>query len=126
LRARCTICGKLSERHDDITEASDCPICGNQGHLRPHIVWVGEEPLRITSVYQALATPRCSWRSVPTSATSRLKASSPKPPRRRPHGGVPWRVQPRAFAQPEAFDVRILGPLTETLPEFVNRLIAES
>jgi len=37
LRARCTICGKLSERHDDITEASDCPICGNQGHLRPHL-----------------------------------------------------------------------------------------
>jgi len=55
LKARCLICTHVSDRFDDISEATACPICGNVGHLRPHIVWVGDEPLRIASVYQALA-----------------------------------------------------------------------
>src|SRR5437762_526895 len=28
LKARCTICGKVSERHDDIVAGSECPVCG--------------------------------------------------------------------------------------------------
>src|SRR5215213_764328 len=55
LKARCMICTHLSERYDDITQASSCPVCGNAGHLRPGIVWVGEEPLGMASVYEALA-----------------------------------------------------------------------
>ena len=55
LKARCTICTKTSERYDDIAADTACPVCGNPGHLRPHIVWVGEEPLGMANVYEALA-----------------------------------------------------------------------
>ena len=55
LKARCTICTHVSDRLDDITPATGCPVCGNTGHLRPHVVWVGEEPLRIATVFEALA-----------------------------------------------------------------------
>lgn len=56
LKARCMICTRISDRFDDLTGREDCPICGNRGHLRPHIVWVGDEPLRMGTVYAALAT----------------------------------------------------------------------
>jgi NAD-dependent deacetylase len=55
LKARCTICTRVSNRLDDIAPDSECPICGNIGHLRPHIVWVGEEPLGIATIFEALA-----------------------------------------------------------------------
>ena len=55
VKARCMICTNVSERLDDIAADTACPVCGNAGHLRPHIVWVGEEPLGIASVYEALA-----------------------------------------------------------------------
>ncbi len=55
LKARCTICTRVSDRLDDITPDSECPICGNTGHLRPHIVWVGEEPQHIPLIFEALA-----------------------------------------------------------------------
>ncbi|MBV9824478.1 MAG: NAD-dependent protein deacylase [Alphaproteobacteria bacterium] len=58
LKAQCLICTKVSERYDDITAETACPVCGNAGHLRPHIVWVGEEPLGMAAVYQALAQCR--------------------------------------------------------------------
>src|SRR4029077_2732115 len=55
LKARCTICMKISDWFDELSGGDDCPVCGNHGHLRPHVVWVGEEPLRIDTVMIALA-----------------------------------------------------------------------
>jgi NAD-dependent deacetylase len=55
LKARCLICTHVSDRFDDITEATACPICGNAGHLRPHLVWVGEAPLRMETIYEAVS-----------------------------------------------------------------------
>src|SRR3954468_997438 len=55
LKARCLICMNVSERTDDITSGSACPVCGNIGHLRPHVIWVGAEPLGMVSVFEALA-----------------------------------------------------------------------
>lgn len=55
LKARCTICTHLSDRLDDVTPDSECPICGNAGYLRPHILWAGEEPQHIPQIFEALA-----------------------------------------------------------------------
>jgi NAD-dependent deacetylase len=56
LKARCLICTKVSGWFDDLSDADQCPICGNIGHLRPHTVWVGEESLGLSKAYIALAT----------------------------------------------------------------------
>lgn len=58
LKARCMICTRVSDRLDDIAPDSECPICGNTGHLRPHIVWVGEEPQHSATIFEALANCR--------------------------------------------------------------------
>jgi len=120
LRARCTICGKVSERYDDITEASDCPICGNTGHLRPHIVWVGDEPLRIASVYQALAHASLflAIGVVPGNEPAQSFLAEA-----RRAGARTVEFNPELSPNPEPFDERIAGPLAETVPEFVKCLI---
>ncbi len=122
LRARCTICGKVSERHDDITEASDCPICGNKGHLRPHVVWVGDEPLRIASVYQALAHAAL-FLAIGANVGNEPAQSFLAEARRA--GARTVEFNPELSANPETFDERIPGPLAETVPDYVKRLIAE-
>ncbi len=43
-KARCTQCGDVSQRDEDLSVDSICPACGTEGTLRPHIVWFGEMP----------------------------------------------------------------------------------
>ena len=123
LKAHCLICTKISERYDDIAADTACPVCGNTGHLRPHVVWVGEEPLGMVSVFEALAHCRLFLAiGVPVATEiasgfadaarrvgTRLIAFNPNPP-----------------SNPLPFDERIAGPLAETVPAYVKRLIAET
>ena len=127
LKARCMICTRVSERYDDITAASDCPICGNKGHLRPHVVWVGEEPLGIARVYEALAQCRLflvigvAGGSEP--ARSFLAAARRAGARAIEFPGASSR-DPAPGAEP--FDECIPGPLAETVPDYVKRLFSAS
>jgi len=121
LKARCTICMHVTERYDDITEATACPDCGNTGHLRPHVVWVGEEPLRIATVYEALA--HCALLLVvglPGDAepTRGFIADA------RRAGARIAEFNPNLSASAEMFDECFAGPIAETLPDYVKRLIA--
>ncbi len=130
LKARCTICTKVSERYDDITAASDCPICGNVGHLRPHLVWVGEAPLRIATVYEALAHCRL-FLAIGTAGGSEPARSFLATSR---HAGArtvefsgefPGEITRAPSPTGEMFNERIVGPLAETVPAYVKRLIAD-
>jgi len=127
LRARCAICSKVSERYDDIAADTDCPVCGNKGHLRPNVVWVGEEPLRIASVYQALA--HCSLflaigANVGNEPARSFLAEAHRAGARTVE--FPGELNPELSPNPDPFGERIPGPLTDTVPEFVKRLIADS
>jgi NAD-dependent deacetylase len=121
LKARCTICMKVSDWFDDLSEADDCPVCGNHGHLRPHIVWVGEEPLRIDTVYIALAG--CEM------FVSVGNAGGGEPGRSFLAEAQRAGAQTIEFAReltpisPE-FVACIYGPLVETVPDWVKRAIA--
>ncbi|MGD9616365.1 MAG: Sir2 family NAD-dependent protein deacetylase [Alphaproteobacteria bacterium] len=123
LKARCTICTNASERVDDITADTACPVCGNAGHLRPDIVRVGEEPLGMASIYEALAhcalfmaigvpaaaEPASGFADAARRAGARAIAFNPEPP-----------------ADPGPFDEHIAGPLAEMVPSHAKRLIAET
>jgi NAD-dependent deacetylase len=122
LKARCMICTKISGWFDDLSTGDQCPVCGNHGHLRPHIVWVGEPPLRIETVYVALATcevfvsignpgggePGRSFLAEAKRAGARTIEFSPEP-------------------TPISLDFTECrhGPLSETVPEWVKQVIAE-
>jgi NAD-dependent deacetylase len=123
LKARCMICTNVSERYDDIILSSDCPICGNTGHLRPHTVWVGEEPLGIARIYEALAQCRL-FLVIGVAGGSEPARSFVAAARRTGAHAVAFSPEPLPTAEP--LDEQIVGPLVETVPAYVKRLIAES
>jgi NAD-dependent deacetylase len=127
LKARCMICTRVSERYDDITAASDCPICGNRGHLRPHVVWVGEEPLGIARVYEALAQCRL-FLVIGVAGGSEPARSFLAAARRFTYARTiefPGASSRDPAPLPEPFDECIPGPLAETVPAYVKRLITQ-
>jgi NAD-dependent deacetylase len=123
LKARCAICTNPSERRDDITGETVCPVCGNTGHLRPDIVRVGEEPRGTARVYEALAGCRLFLAiGVPIAAEPTLGFAEAA----KRAGARRVAFTPEPSADPGAFDEHIVGPLTETVPAYVKRLIAET
>ncbi len=123
LKARCGICTQVSERYDDISEATACPLCGNVGHLRPLVVWVGEEPLRIATVYEALA--HCSlFLAIGAPGEGEPARSFLAAARQAGARTVAFNRELAPTSKP--FDERIAGTLAETVPAYVKKLIAES
>jgi NAD-dependent deacetylase len=123
LKARCTICTHVSERLDDITQATACPVCGNIGHLRPHILWVGEEPLGMAGVYEALAHCRL-FLAIGVSVAAEPARGFAEAARRAGARGIAFTPDPSA--DPAPFDDSIAGPLSDTVPAYIKRLIAET
>jgi NAD-dependent deacetylase len=123
LKARCLICTNVSERADDITADAACPVCGNAGHLRPHVLWVGEEPLRMPTVYEALA--HCGLFLAIGAAGGGEPARSFVAAARRA-GARTVAFNPELAPNAPDLDECVAGPLGETLPAYVKKLIAES
>src|SRR5688572_17009108 len=55
LRARCFLCEVVVPWRDDLGVADRCPSCGGGEGLRPHVVWFGEMPMKMDTIYEALA-----------------------------------------------------------------------
>lgn len=119
LKARCLICTNTSERYDDITDTTECPVCGNPGHLRPHIVCVGETPLGMETVYEAVA--HCHeflviGAAVTAEPWSGLLAHA--------HRTGARTIEFAAEPSPGLFEARFGGPFAQTVPDYVKRLVA--
>jgi NAD-dependent deacetylase len=111
---------KVSDWFDDLGGADDCPVCGNHGHLRPHIVWVGEVPLRIDTVYMALATCEI-FVSIDNAGGGEPARSFLAEAKRAGARTIEFAREPTAVSHD--FDERTYGPFTETVPEWVKRTI---
>lgn len=57
LKARCAITGAVYPIGGDLALTDRCECCGAEGTLRPHVVWFGEMPLQMDTIYSALS--RC-------------------------------------------------------------------
>lgn len=123
LKARCTICTRLSERYDDIAGDTACPVCGNAGHLRPHVVWVGEAPLGVAGVYEALA--RCTL-FLAVGAPGAGEPARSFAAAARQAGAHTVEFGPAPSPDPGLFAEHVFGPLDETVPAYVKRLIARA
>jgi NAD-dependent deacetylase len=120
LKARCLICTHVSEWRADIDDASACPVCGNAGHLRPGVVWVGEDPLHMETVYEAVAHCRQFWvvgAAVAAEPWAGLLSDAIDA------GARTVEFAAAASAASERFDEVVTGPLVETVPEFVKRQV---
>jgi NAD-dependent deacetylase len=121
LKARCTICTRTSARLDDITPDSECPICGNTGHLRPHIVWVGEEPQHIPLIFEALAHCR-TFAAIGAGGGSEPAKSFLGEAKRAGAHTIEFAPEPNPASAMLAEPWR--GPLAETVPAWVKAVIA--
>lgn len=122
LKARCERSGRVSECRRDLGVDDRCECCGVAGTLRPHVVWFGEIPFELDRISEALG--RCSlFLAVGTSG------------RVYPAAGFVQEVRARGRARAvllnaeetitsTLFHEQILGPATEAVPAYVERLLA--
>jgi NAD-dependent deacetylase len=123
LKARCTICTKISDWFDDLSARDDCPVCGNTGHLRPHIVWVGQEPMGIEKAYIALAT--CAlFVSIGNAGGGEPGHGFLAAAKRA--GARTIEFADKATPLSPRFGECVHGPLIEIVPAWVKRAITES
>jgi NAD-dependent deacetylase len=54
-KARCTACEGVIPWREDLGVCDQSPACGRTRTLRPHVVWFGEMPLELDSIYVALS-----------------------------------------------------------------------
>jgi len=120
LKARCLICTKVSDWFDDLSAADQCPICGNVGHLRPHIVWVGEEPLGLDKAYIALATC-ATFLAIGNVGAGEPSRSFLAEAKRAGARTIEFAAEPTSLSP--QFDERQHGQLTETVPVWVRSAI---
>lgn len=54
-KIQCNHCGHVQDHWDALTIDMACGNCGQDGGLRPHVVWFGEMPLYMDRIFDALA-----------------------------------------------------------------------
>lgn len=121
LKARCTACAAVCAWRGDLAVAHHCPACGQKGALRPHVVWFGEMPLELDTIYEALVA--CDlFIAVGTSGQVYPAAGFVEEVRR--HGRartVELNLEPSAIDT--LFTERCYGPASQIVPSYVNELL---
>ncbi|MDJ0878710.1 MAG: NAD-dependent deacylase, partial [Halieaceae bacterium] len=54
MKMRCQRSGAIYDAPAYFDAEDTCECCGQQGQLRPHVVWFGEMPLEMDAIYSAL------------------------------------------------------------------------
>lgn len=123
LKVRCEYCDALLEWDDALSTATPCPHCGRKGGMRPHVVWFGEMPLGMDTIYEKLDT--CGlFVSIGTSGNVYPAAGFVQHVRYRGLAhSVELNLEPSQGAT--LFAEVILGPATEIVPAFVDRILKD-
>ena len=115
LKSRCIACNTVRSIDVDMTQESTCGDCGEQGTLRPDIVWFGEMPMEMDRIYSALAN--CDlFVSIGTSGNVYPAAGFVQEAKMTGAKTVELNLEPGEHAN--GFDLRLYGPATERVPEF--------
>jgi NAD-dependent deacetylase len=119
LRARCGDCGAAAPWRVDLGRMDACPGCGIVGALRPDVVWFGEMPFGLERIDAALERADL-FVAIGTSGAVYPAAGYVAEARALGIETVEINLEPSDTAG--AFDRRLYGPATETVPRFVSDL----
>ncbi len=122
LKARCGWCGRREDCRRDLSVETACEGCLEVGGMRPDVVWFGEMPLGLEAIEAAL-TRADRFVAIGTSGAVYPAAGYVAEARALGIPTVEISLEPSDNA--EAFDERLYGPATGTVPAFVARLLAE-
>ncbi|MBX3094211.1 MAG: NAD-dependent protein deacylase [Cryobacterium sp.] len=119
LRMRCVACDHLSERLTDSSVADACAECG--GALRPHVVWFGEMPLDLDTIYDALEA--CAvFVAIGTSGNVYPAAGFAAVAAQVGAHTIELNLEPSEVAS--TFAETRYGPATELVPRWVEEVLA--
>ena len=96
-------------------------MCGTIGRLRPDVVWFGEMPYQMDRIYRALREAEL-FIAIGTSGNVYPAAAFVE--EARTAGARTVELNLEQSENTELFDETIRGPATETVPAFVDRLLA--
>lgn len=121
-KARCLASDEIFDWDDDITLSTPCPCCHKAGRLRPHIVWFGEMPLYMPMIQHVLM--ECDlFISIGTSGNVYPAAGFVQEARMNGKAHtVELNMEPSSGHS--LFHEKIYGPATQTVPSYVERLLA--
>lgn len=121
LKARCESCGIVYRLADSLDKSKPCPNCNVSGGLRPHIVWFGEMPIGMDTIYHHLN--QCDlFISIGTSGNVYPAAGFIQEVRGRGKAHTVELNMERSAGH-SLFQERIYGPATEIVPSYVKRIL---
>ncbi|KFK96506.1 MULTISPECIES: Sir2 family NAD+-dependent deacetylase [unclassified Serratia (in: enterobacteria)] len=120
LKVRCTHSGQVFNWPGELNVEDRCHCCQFPAPLRPHVVWFGEMPLRMTEIYEALAKADF-FVAIGTSGHVYPAAGFVHEARSAGAYTIELNLEP---SQVESqFDEKHYGPASEVVPRFVHKLL---
>jgi NAD-dependent deacetylase len=119
--ARCGLCGGTGPCVIDLSVELVCEQCLKTGHMRPDVVWFGEQPFGLDIIDAALARSDL-FAAIGTSGAVYPAAGLVRDARQL--GIETWEINLEPSDNAIAFCRTIYGPATGSVPEFVERLLA--
>lgn len=119
--ALCGACSMRTVWHADMTINSQCSSCQTVGRIRPDIVWFGEMPYQMDTIYRALARADL-FIAIGTSGNVYPAADFVNEAQMAGAHTVELNLEPTGYTS--AFAEQIAGPATEIVPAFVDSLLA--
>lgn len=122
LKAFCQYCGHEQVQHDDLAPDLPCPKCEAEGGLRPDIVWFGEMPKYMDTIYQSL--DRCAlFIAIGTSGNVYPAAGFVQAAKAA--GAYTIEANLEAASNSGQFDEFREGPATVVIPALVKDILGE-
>ncbi|MEM1293836.1 MAG: Sir2 family NAD+-dependent deacetylase [Verrucomicrobiota bacterium] len=119
-KMRCALCSVTSPCTTDLATTDVCESCDRPGGLRPDIVWFGEMPYHLDRIYEALEAADL-FIAIGTSGVVYPAAQFVSHARQ--HRARTVEINLEAAANSDIFDESILGPATEKVPIYVERVL---
>jgi len=119
-KARCLACHGVLDWQLDLAAESVCLACNKTGRLRPHIVWFGEMPLEMDTIFAALDRADLfiaigtSGQVYPAAGFVEIAAQA---------GARTIEANLEAATNSPLFAEQRIGPATRTIPRLVAELL---
>jgi len=120
-KALCANCGNRLPWEGELSVDIPCPACRTPGLLRPDVVWFGEIPYHMETIYAALEQADL-FVSIGTSGSVYPAAQFVQEARRAGAHTVELNLEPSDGI--DDFAEAIHGPASKVVPAFVERLLA--
>ena len=119
------LCGHCRHRwtwEDDMALSDHCPDCGYEGRVRPDVVWFGEMPYRMDEIAEALAA--CDL-FVAIGTSGSVYPAAGFVAEAMAYGAETLEINLEPSDNSGAFERKIIGPASATVPGWVSELLGD-